>query len=402
MKINRLLVAGFAIFPLLAAGNEIMPPDTTGAQSESVTLGGDNKDNRGAVRLLSSGNKMTGKRYALVIGNAGYEGDPHIPPLRNSLNDARDLRTILKEKGFEVVYREDAANRREMMEAALEFTQKLSGGSVGLFYYAGHAVQVNNKNYLIPTQVKLPSETEVEYETMSAQYVLEKMKKAGNGTNIIILDACRDNPLPKRGRRGLGRTGGLAEMRSPTGSIISFATAPNQTAADGLGRNGTYTKYLLQALKIPGLTVEAMFKRVRVGVLAETNGEQVPWEHSSFVGEFCFSGCQARLQSQPQPFEKGLKRVEEADRKLAEARKREEPAEKLAEEAAQMGHMRLPSKPHSKPKKHKLHKLHKQRKQHKQHKLHKQRKQHKQHKQHKQRKQRKQHKQHKQRKQHKR
>jgi len=272
-------------------------------------------DNKGLER---SDNKVKGKRYALIIGNANYKGDPNILPLRNPVNDARDMKSTLQQVGFKVIYRENAATPEEMIEAVQIFREKLHSGSVGVFYYAGHGVQVNGENYLIPTRAKLPSEKDVKYKTMSANYVLNQMEEAGNGSNIIILDACRDNPLPKETKtpvlaesRGLKKTGGdsaenmrsigtagLAKMRSPKGSIIAFATAPDKPALDGKGRNGTYTKYLLKAIKMPGLTVEAMFKQVRELVLKDTNNQQTPWENSSFRGEFCFSGCQQQPKTE--------------------------------------------------------------------------------------------------------
>ncbi|OAD23673.1 peptidase C14 caspase catalytic subunit p20 [Candidatus Thiomargarita nelsonii] len=270
------------------------------------------------TRLERSDNK--GKRYALVIGNANYKGDPNILPLNNPVNDARDMKLTLQTVGFEVIYREDAASREEMIEAVQIFREKLHSGSVGVFYYAGHGVQVNGENYLIPTRAKLPSEKEVKDKTMSANYVLAQMEQAGNGSNIIILDACRDNPLPKETitkaplsteTRGLGKTGddlaenirsigtaGLAKMRSPKGSIIAFATAPDKPAMDGKGRNGTYTKHLLKAIKMPGLTVETMFKQVRELVSRDTKDQQIPWENSSLTGDFCFSGCQQQPKTE--------------------------------------------------------------------------------------------------------
>jgi len=242
-----------------------------------------------------SDDEVKGKRYALIIGNANYTGDPDILPLGNPVNDASDMRQVLQKANFEVVYRENVAYRREMMAAVQAFIDKLQPGYVGLFYYAGHAVQVKGENYLIPTQAQLPSETELEYEAMPAQYVLDKMEKVGNEFNIIILDACRDNPFDKKkGKRGfvVKERGGLAAMRHPKGSIIAFATSPDKTAEDGTGRNGIYTKHLLRAINLPGLTLEEMFKQVRKAVQDETNAKQIPWENTSFTGRFCFKGCE--------------------------------------------------------------------------------------------------------------
>jgi hypothetical protein len=247
-------------------------------------------------RMTGMTGEITGNRHALVIANANYTGDPNILPLKNPLNDGRDMKKTLQDVGFKVVYRENTANRRQIKEAVREFTQQLQSGDVGVFYYAGHAVQVKGKNYLIPTQVQLPSERDVEYETLSAQYVLDQMEDVGNSFNIVLLDACRDNPLPQKRTRG-GAKGGLAEMRQPKGSIIGFATSPNDTAEDGgTGRNGIYTKHLIEALKTPGLTVEGMLKKVRDGVWDETDGRQVPWENSSLRGDFCFAGCVTEAQ----------------------------------------------------------------------------------------------------------
>jgi uncharacterized caspase-like protein/predicted small secreted protein len=297
MKTTRLFLAIIALIPLLmTACNEIKP--STGAIGTEIQ----------SHRPKMTTGEVKGKRYALVMGNASYDVDPNISQLQNPLNDARDMRKALQDVGFKVVYLENAANRRQMKVAVQKFTDQLGSGDVGLFYYAGHAVQIKGKNYLIPTKVKLPTETEVEYETMSAQYVLDKMEDAGNGFNIIILDACRDNPLSKiRSLRGHAK-GGLAEMRNPKGSIIAFATSPNKGAEDGDERNGTYTKHLLRAIKIPGLTVEQMFKKVRDAVWEETKGRQIPWENSSLRGEFCFYSCQSEAERAAEEEKKRLKR----------------------------------------------------------------------------------------------
>lgn len=280
--------------------------------------------------------EVTGKRYALVIGNADYT-DPNISRLSNPVNDASDMRDILRKLGFDVIYRVNAADKREMEQAVQDFTALLHNGGIGLFYYAGHGVQVNGENYLIPTQVTLPSQTEVKYNTMSAQYVLDKMEKAGNGFNMIFLDACRDNPLPENTRSiGKGKVG-LAEMRHPNGSIIVFSTSPNNKAEDGKGRNGTFTKYLKNAIQRPGLTLNDMLMEVRQNVMAETNSRQVPWENSSLVGgKFCFAGCQdpqAKLANKRA--EEAERQLREAEERLAEERRRAEEAEKQATQSRQ-------------------------------------------------------------------
>ncbi|CAK0742582.1 hypothetical protein CCP4SC76_1220005 [Gammaproteobacteria bacterium] len=228
---------------------------------------------------------------ALIIGNAAYR---HVPKLANPVNDAKDFAGALRRLGFEVEEQEDVGDNRKMRDIVRRFGEKLRGGGVGLFYYSGHGIQVNGENYLIPIGAELRSEADVEYETMRMKYVQSTLADAKNGMNIIILDACRDNPFARSIRstkRGVGEMRGLAQMDSVSGSLIAFSTAPGDTAEDGSGRNGTYTKHLLAHIGTPGLSVETVFKRVRVGVTQDTNNHQTPWESSSLTGEFCFAGC---------------------------------------------------------------------------------------------------------------
>jgi hypothetical protein len=220
------------------------------------------------------------QRVALVMGNAAYTAGP----LANPVNDARAMRARLDELGFEVMYREDA-DRATMEEAVRDFVARIRGGAVALFYYAGHGVQVAGRNYLIPVDVTLRADYEVRYKALDAGYLLDAMESTGNRMNVVILDACRDNPFA-RSQRSV--RSGLAQMTAPAGSLIAYATAPGATAADGDGSNGVYTKHLLDAMTAPGLPVEQVFKRVRRDVMAETGGRQVPWESSSLVGNFTF------------------------------------------------------------------------------------------------------------------
>lgn len=237
-------------------------------------------------------NINTNKRFALIIGNTAYT---EVPELRNPINDAKDLADVLRNLGFEVEARENVKDSREMRDLVVNFGNKLRRGGVGLFYYSGHGIQVNGENYLIPTTASLRSEADAGYEALGMSYVQTTLDEANNGLNIIILDACRDNPFTRSMRRVRSTTApatGLAQMNSAKGSLIAFSTSPGSTAEDGSGRNGTYTKYLLANIKKPGLTVESLFKQVRIGVTKETNGKQTPWESTSLTGEFCFAGCQ--------------------------------------------------------------------------------------------------------------
>ncbi|WP_319467012.1 caspase family protein [uncultured Trichococcus sp.] len=226
------------------------------------------------------------KRYALVIGNGRYSASP----LKNPGRDAQDVSFALRRLGFTVLQKNDAS-LREMEQAMDMLHDNLKGGGVGLFYYAGHGIQVDGKNYLIPTDAKISSESDVKYECVDAGRILGKMEDAGNGMNIVILDACRNNPFA-RSFRSASR--GLVRMDAPTGSILAYSTAPGSVAADGTGRNGIYTKHLLQYMLTPGLDLNSVFIRTRMDVIKETGGKQVPWESSSLTGLFYFAGQEAK------------------------------------------------------------------------------------------------------------
>jgi len=223
-------------------------------------------------------------RYALVIGNSAY-GDK---PLKNPANDARDVARTLERLGFDVQLKTDA-KLREIEESIRDFGVKLKRGGVGLFYYAGHGVQVQGVNYLVPIGARLATESDAKYECVDAGRVLGKMEDAGNELNLVILDACRNNPFARSFR---SMEQGLARMDAPTGSLVAYATAPNSVASDGGGKNGVYTKYLLQNIGTPGIPIEEVFKRVRIGVMSETGKKQVPWESSSIAGYFFLAGGQ--------------------------------------------------------------------------------------------------------------
>jgi uncharacterized caspase-like protein len=272
------------------SGSRYVDGRNAGGMSDKVNTS-DYDDDRGIAVVEKAAKKKAQTRFALVIGNAEYK---HIPTLVNPGNDAFDMKQALEQLGFEVAYLPDARNRRVMMEAVREFGDDLMRhpNAVGLFFYAGHAMQINGVNYLIPVDAVIKGEADVEFETLDVNYLLQTMDMAKNGMNIIVMDACRNNPYARGFRGVLDR--GLAPMDSPTGSIIAFATAPGKTAADGVGRNGTFSKHLLQYLHQPGLTIEQMFKQVRVAVIEETGGSQTPWETSSLQGDFCFTGCPDR------------------------------------------------------------------------------------------------------------
>lgn len=221
------------------------------------------------------------QRVALVIGNSAYKE----APLRNPVNDATDMAATLRTLGFSVALRTNA-DTRQMRAAIREFAQNLRRGGVGLFYFAGHGVQSRNgKNYLIPVGADLKEEFELEDEAVDANRVLAGMEEAGNRVNIVILDACRNNPFARSWRSAVN---GLAQMSAPTGSFVGFATAPGSVAADGTGRNGLYTQHLLQNLKQGDPDIDRVFTRVTAAVARETGNKQVPWKSSSLTGDFSF------------------------------------------------------------------------------------------------------------------
>jgi formylglycine-generating enzyme required for sulfatase activity len=233
-----------------------------------------------------------------VIGNAHYE----VSPLRNPVNDATDMAAALQRLGFEVILLRDA-KLRAIEDAVETFSQKLRSGGVGLFYFAGHGVQVAGENFLIPIGARINREQDVRYEAVQVGRILGGMEDAGNDVNIVVLDACRDNPFARSFRSGGGR--GLAVPPAVRGSFIAYATSPGKTAADGTGRNGIYTQHLLQHITTPGLKVEDVFKKVRLGVEDSTQRQQTPWETTSLRGDFYFaatgSGNLPVLTSSPGP-----------------------------------------------------------------------------------------------------
>jgi len=225
------------------------------------------------------------KKTALIIGNGDYKSGP----LKNAVNDALDMAATLSGKGFKVILRHDAT-RQDMREAIREFGHEISEGGVGLFYYSGHGLQLDGENYLIPIDADIELKAEVAEECVSAATVLKVMEYSNNRINVIILDACRNNPF-----RSFSRSDekGITKMDPPQGakqgSIIAFATAPGAVASDGDTRNGLYTAKLLKYINTPGLTLEEVFKKARIDVLNESDGHQIPWENNSLTGDFFFT-----------------------------------------------------------------------------------------------------------------
>lgn len=223
------------------------------------------------------------KKLALVIGNGNYPSGP----LANPENDARSMTDVLLNLGFRVQAYENL-NQGQIKKVIDDFGASLKGNDVGLFYYAGHGIQAKGYNYLIPVDAQLQTEEQVDYDCVRADRVLALMETSGTKVNIIILDACRNNPFERSWTRSA--TGkGLAFMSAPRGTLIAYATAPGSTASDGSGMNGLYTSALLESIRIPGITIIQMFQNVRNIVSQKSHDQQIPWESTSLTADFYFN-----------------------------------------------------------------------------------------------------------------
>ena len=235
-----------------------------------------------ALNLANSAEAQTSK-VALVIGNSSYV---NTPVLDNARNDAKAISEALSRLGFEVVYGIDL-NKRAMEQTGKEFAKKLSGADVGFLFYAGHGLQIGGQNYLVPVDAKLDEEGDVEFETIPISLLLRQMERQAK-TNIILLDACRDNPLARNLARSMGTRGvqvgqGLAEIKAGIGTLIGFSTQPGNVAQDGSGQHSPYTKALLDNIELPEKDLISVLVSVRAQVVEVTQGRQVPWEHTSLM-----------------------------------------------------------------------------------------------------------------------
>ncbi len=232
-----------------------------------------------ALTLGAAAQAPTDLRIALVIGNSAYPGRM---ALTNPANDATAMSAALKSMGFTVIEAKDAS-RAQMEDAIQQMFSRLKGKQgIGMLYYAGHGLQVDWKNYMVPVDAKLQSSKDVPTQTVDVGDVIEALKAAGSRMNVIVLDACRDNPFAEKGVKG------LAPVDAPVGTFLAYATAPGNVAEDGTGSNGLYTKHLLAELQKP-VGIENVFKRVRLNVRKESEGRQIPWESTSLEEDFSFA-----------------------------------------------------------------------------------------------------------------
>jgi caspase domain-containing protein len=258
------------------------------------------------------------KRVALVVGNSAYV---QAAPLPNPVNDAGDMAKALTEVGFEVILGLDL-KKPEFDAKVREFARALEKADVALFFYAGHGLQASGKNYLVPVDAALRVERDLDFEAVSVDFVLKQMELEREGkTNVVFLDACRDNPLARNLARSMGTRStavgqGLAQVQTGVGTFIAYSTQPGNVALDGQGRNSPFTAALTKGLKDPGRNLTSVMIEVRKDVLAATEGKQVPWDHSALTGEFYFQlaaapGTLPKSASTDADVQKRLRELEE-------------------------------------------------------------------------------------------
>lgn len=243
--------------------------------------------------LGSAGDALSaaeGRRVALVIGNGSYDD---IPSLENPIRDAALIAAKLRAVGFEVDLAIDG-DHATLKQRVRSFGHRASGADAALFYYAGHGLQADGSNYLLPVDAKLGRAADLQYETLPLSLVMDEFDFAGAKINLVVLDACRDNPLTRSlartsGTRAVNVAQGLASIQRASGTFIAYATAPGEVAYDGDGtKNSPFTQALADWIEKPGLEIALMFRRVREQVVAATDGKQVPWVEEAILGDFYF------------------------------------------------------------------------------------------------------------------
>jgi hypothetical protein len=243
-----------------------------------------------AFAVTAQAPAFAAKRVALVLGNSAYT---HAPALPNPVNDANDVAAKLQALDFVVSLAVDAT-KAETDAILREFANALEGAEVAIFFYAGHGLQVAGQNYLVPVDAKLAKERDLEFEAVRVDFILKQMELGREDkTNVVFLDACRDNPLSRSLARTMGTRSasigkGLAQIDAGVGTFIAYSTQPGNVALDGKGTNSPFTEALLKRITEPGRNLTSVMIDVRKDVIAATDGQQVPWDHSSLTGEFYF------------------------------------------------------------------------------------------------------------------
>lgn len=228
---------------------------------------------------------MNRRMVSLVVGNGNYPDDG--AKLKNAVNDANDISQVLLDLGFTVIKKTDCTNL-ELDRAISSFRDGLNGNDVGLFYFAGHGMQIDGENYITCIDTQFDDEPAAKWTSYPLNRLIDTMDSCSNKTNIIILDACRNNPYERSWSRSI-LASNLAPMFAPKGTLIAYSTSPGEKASDGLGDNGAYTDALLKHISKPDITIEDVFKKVRNSLSVLTDGKQTSWEHTSLTGDFYFN-----------------------------------------------------------------------------------------------------------------
>lgn len=232
--------------------------------------------------VLSQTTPSTGKRVALVIGNSAYsEG-----PLRNPVNDARLMERTLRELGFQVSKLENA-NFQRMQRALVAFGSRAQGADVAMIFFAGHGMQADGENYLIPVGARIEKEADLAAEALTSSAMLRQVESSGAKVSLVVLDACRNNPFQAKTRSSVR---GLARVDVPTGSIVAYAAQANAVADDGDGNNGLYTGHLVRHMRQPGLDIKQVFEQTAIAVEKDSRGRQRPREDTGLRGSFVLNG----------------------------------------------------------------------------------------------------------------
>jgi hypothetical protein len=353
--VGRCLVPPLAL--LLAQGAASQVTRNTDPREKPIPVSGPLTQSAGT--RLTDGIEPDRKvrRVALVVGNAKYS---RLPPLNNSRNDAEDMCAVLKKLNFEVSCHYDIASRTEFRQVVRDFAGKLNSETVSLFYYAGHGVQINGENFLLPVSIDAKVSLDMEDDSLNLGYLLRSIESAKSSPNIVILDACRDNPFV----RTAGINTGLARVDPPVGTVLVYATAPNSVAFDGDGRNGLFTKHLLARLPEPGRKLDELFQVVAEGVEQEAQqayrSKQVPYRSFSFSGAYCMAGCEdpkvlAQIQLVARQSEEAARRVQalteenerlrrQVDERASHVQSLETKISGLAREAASAGYQSASAK----------------------------------------------------------
>jgi uncharacterized caspase-like protein len=266
------------------------------------------------------------KRVALVVGNSTYA---QVGTLANPANDANDISSALKSAGFEVILGLNV-DKREFDSKVRNFADILEDADVAIFFYAGHGLQVAGRNYLIPVDARLQSERDLDFDSVNLDFILKQMELGrADKTNIVFLDACRDNPFTRNLARSMGTRSasigkGLAQVDTGVGTFIAYSTQPGNVALDGTGRNSPFTAALAKHVLEPDHNLTSVMIQVRKDVLAATGGKQVPWDHSALTGEFYFQKTAAKVDqstrsAEPDALQQRMRSLEDEVKKKSDA-----------------------------------------------------------------------------------